>query len=115
MTAAVHCHSVFLVMESAMPFDSRLTDKRSNKRFRVLNQGKIASLNMTGTVDVSIRDFSVGGARVSSPHVGFPRDFGLLVVSENLFYPAELRWNCGVMTGIRFVGEPRHTSIRKWN
>ena len=98
-----------------MPFDTNLPDRRKNKRYRVLKEGKIVSLNMTSAVNVTIRDFSTTGARVSAPHAAFPPDFGLLVVSESLLYPAEVRWNSGEMTGIQIAGEPRHTAIRKWN
>ena len=86
------------------------TDHRRHPRHRVLKEGKIISSITHATVDVTIRDLSVGGARVQIPeNTDFPEPFSLLVTSEAILYPAIAKWRNGEMMGVAFVDEPHHT------
>lgn len=67
---------------------------------------------MDGAINVTIRDLSVGGARIEVlPYIAMPQEFSLLVTSENLLYPAIAKWRTGEATGIAFVGEPFRGSV----
>ena len=72
---------------------------------------------MDGAINVTIRDLSVGGARIHVlPYIEMPEEFSLLVTSENLLYPAVAKWRTGEVAGIAFVGEPfRGSALRHIN
>ena len=88
---------------------------RKYPRHKVLKEGKIVSSTMNGAINVTIRDLSVGGARIQVPsYIGMPQEFSLLVASENLFYPSVAKWRTGEATGIAFVGEPYRGSVLRY-
>jgi hypothetical protein len=87
-------------------------DQRKYPRHRVFKEAKIDSPAFNGTINVTIRELSVGGARIDTPpHVEIPKEFDLLVVSENLLYPAVARWCAGVSAGIEFAGKPHRPKV----
>ncbi len=87
-------------------------DQRKYPRHRVFKEAKIASPTFTGVINVTIRELSVGGARLDTPpFIEIPKEFDLLVISENLFYPAVVRWCAGVSVGIEFAGEPHRPKV----
>ena len=87
-------------------------DQRKYPRHRVFKEAKIVSSAFKGAINVTIRELSVGGARLDTPpFIDIPEEFDLLVVSENLFYPAVARWCGGVSLGIEFAGEPHHPKV----
>ena len=70
---------------------------------------------MSGAINVTIRDLSVGGARIQLPsYIAIPEDFSLLVTSENLLYPAVAKWRTGEASGIAFIGEPYRGSVLRY-
>jgi len=80
-------------------------DLRRNRRHRVLKQGKVISVDKTTVIDVMIRNMSAAGLRVQIPmSVVLPPDFGILIISESLFYPVAMRWRKGDFMGVEFVG-----------
>lgn len=86
---------------------------RLHPRHKVLKAGKIVFSNLGASIDVTIRDMSDGGARVRvPPNIALPKLFNLLVVSDGLLFPAELRWHRGEFVGMSFVGEPRRTALK---
>ena len=86
-------------------------DRRKYRRYRVLKDGKIFSLDLKNIFETTITDMSVGGARVIvSKQFDLTNGFNLLVTSEHLLYPAVEAWRIGEMMGITFVGEPRRNS-----
>lgn len=88
-------------------------EQRKQRRQRVLKEGKIVSSDMNSLIDVKIRDMSASGALVNLPaNVVMPDKFNLLIVSERLLYPAELRWRKGEAMGLEFTGEPRPSALR---
>jgi PilZ domain-containing protein len=88
-------------------------EHRKHRRQRVLKEGKIVSSDMNSLIDVKIRDMSTSGALVNLPaNVVMPDKFNLLIVSERLLYPAELRWRKGEAMGLEFTGEPRPSALR---
>jgi PilZ domain-containing protein len=93
-----------------------VADLRKHSRHKVLKGGKLVSLKLHSAVDVTIIDMSISGARIRTPAtVDFPEKFNLYIVSERLLLPAVVRWRSGDIMGIEFVGEPRHTALRKWD
>ena len=87
-------------------------DQRKHPRHRVLKDGKIISSNNHGIVDVTVRDLSVGGARIQMPkNIDFREPFSLLITSEGILYPATAKWRNGEMMGIEFVNEPQHVPV----
>ena len=88
---------------------------RKYPRHTVLKEGKIVSSTMNGAINVTIRDLSVGGARIQLPsYIGMPQEFSLLVTSENLLYPAVAKWRTSRATGLAFVGEPFRGSVLRY-
>ncbi len=94
-----------------------IANQRKYQRYKVLKEGRIVSSTMDGAINVTIRDLSVGGARIQVlPYIEVPEEFNLLVTSENLLYPAIAKWRTGEVTGIAFVGEPfRGSALRNIN
>lgn len=91
---------------------SAAKDQRRYPRHRVFKEAKIVSPAFNGAINVTIRELSVGGARLDAPpFIAIPEKFDLLVVSENLFYPAVARWCAGVSVGIEFAGEPHRPKV----
>ena len=88
-------------------------NSRLHPRRRVLKAGKIVFSNLGASIDVTIRDMSDGGARLRvPPNIALPKLFNLLVVSDGMLFPAEIRWHRGGSVGIKFVGEPRKTVLK---
>lgn len=86
-------------------------EQRKYPRHKVLKEGKIISSNMSSVVDVKIRDLSTGGARIEMPPaINLPEEFGLLIMSQELLYPAVVKWRRGGLMGLAFVSEPHHVS-----
>ena len=97
-----------------MSEDSPAPNQRLHTRHRVLTEGKIVFSNLSAAIDVTIRDLSIGGARIRVPaNIALPKLFNVLVVSERLLYPAELCWHRGEFAGIKFIGEARPTALKK--
>jgi hypothetical protein len=95
-----------------MPNFASHTDHRKYPRYRVLKEGKIISSNTHGIVDVTIRDLSVGGARIQLPHsMDIPGEFSLWVTSEKMLYPVAAKWHKGELMGLAFVNEPQHVPV----
>jgi hypothetical protein len=91
---------------------SAARDQRKYPRHRVFKEAKIVSSTFRGAINVTIRELSVGGARIDRPpHVEIPKEFDLLVVSENLLYPSVAKWSSGISTGIEFAGEPHRPKV----
>ena len=89
-------------------------EQRKHPRHKVLKDGKVISSDMSSVIDVKIRDLSEGGARIQiPPATDLPHEFGLLIISQDMLYPAVVRWRSGELTGIEFISEPRHVSLNK--
>jgi hypothetical protein len=79
----------------------------------MLKQGKVV-LSNTSLLDCVIRDLSDTGARLEfAGPTELPKEFRLLIVSTNMFIPAELAWQRGLLAGIRFTGPGREAPPRK--
>jgi hypothetical protein len=92
-------------------------NKQSSRRgSRLLQDGKIVSLEGTTVTDVKIREISATGAILRiPPNVSFPENFYLQVVADGMRYRAEKRWRKGERLVVKFIGEPRSTAPRKGN
>lgn len=89
-------------------------EQRKLPRHKVLKDGKIVSSDMGSVIDVKIRDVSEGGARIQIPAaIDLPVEFGLLMITQEMLYPAVVKWRTGNLTGIEFIGEPRHVCLNK--
>jgi hypothetical protein len=103
-------HTVYTMLSA-----SSFINHRKYPRHKVLKEGRIVSSTMNGAIKVTIRDLSVGGARITMPpYIDLPKEFNLLVTSENLLYPAVAKWRTGGVTGIAFVGEPFRGSVLRY-
>ena len=88
------------------------TDHRKHPRYRVLKEGKIISSLTPGIIDVTIRDLSVGGARIQLPYsIEVPREFSLWSTAEKMLYPVTAKWHEGELMGLAFVNEPQHVPV----
>lgn len=83
-------------------------------RARVLKDGKI-TFNAGGSlINCSIRDLTVGGAKVRLiASTALPEYFELLCVADEILYPAKMAWRRGEYVGFTFVGPPRRMPHRK--
>jgi hypothetical protein len=105
----------FAVIVFIMLYARSDINQRKYPRHKVLKEGKIVSSTMNGAINVTVRDLSVGGARIALPsYVGLPQEFSLLVTSENLLYPAVARWRNGEAIGVEFVGAPFRGSVLRY-
>jgi PilZ domain len=87
---------------------------RKEQRKKALKDGKLISADMATMVDVKIRDFSAGGARVeTSGPIKLPENFSLLIVSEKLVYATHIRWRKGNLIGLEFKGKPRPLRVQR--
>jgi hypothetical protein len=90
-----------------------MEESRRGLRRRTLKGGKIILSEWT-VLDCTIRDLSEGGARLEfGALTELPKEFNLLLVSENLIVPAAMAWQRGKMVGVRFTGPGRPASPRK--
>ena len=64
-------------------------------------------------IDCVIRDMSEGGAKVrlTIPTM-LPKQLEMLVVKNNMLYPAEVRWNRNSEAGLQFTGPGKVTARR---
>ena len=83
------------------------------QRYRVLNGGKLIVNDGQSVIDCVIRDMSEGGARVriTIPTM-LPKQLEMLVVKNNMLYPAEVRWNRNSEAGLQFTGPGKVTARR---
>ena len=91
------------------------SDRRSQRRSRVLKTGKLIFQHRTIVVDCSVRDLTPEGAhiRMADAHP-LPAELELLVPSVRLIYPAKVRWQKGTEAGLSFAGPPQPAPPRKW-
>ena len=83
------------------------------QRHRVLNGGKLILHDGQSLIDCVIRDMSDSGAkvRITIPTL-LPKQIELLVVKNNMIYPAEVRWNRNSEAGLHFTGPGKVTARR---
>lgn len=83
------------------------------QRNRVLNGGKLIVSDGQSVIDCVIRDMSEAGARVriTIPTM-LPQQLEMLIVKNNMLYPAEVRWNRSSEAGLHFTGPGKVTARR---
>jgi hypothetical protein len=82
---------------------ARQTDRRCERRQRVLKRGKILQGN-DSVVDCMIRDISSGGARLRVDQYYTPPDrFDLMIADSRETRSVEVRWRLGSDLGVRFI------------
>lgn len=84
------------------------------QRSRVLNGGKLIVSDGQSVIDCVVRDMSETGARVriTIPTM-LPTQLELLVVKNNMLFPAEVRWNRNSEAGLRLTG-PGKVTMRRY-
>jgi len=89
-------------------------EKRSQRRRRVLKDGRVLLPGSRVTYDCAIRDLSETGGkiRLQIDSINLPDDFELVFVSESLAYPVRLKWQRGREAGVSFNSEPRSVKVR---
>ena len=90
------------------------TETRLYLRRRVLKEGKIVIHPPSGTIDVTIRNLGVAGAKLElPPTVQLPDKFDLINVSDGNVTPIEVMWRKGNFVGVHFCGETKRHSLRR--
>jgi len=92
-----------------------MADLRECARRRVLKEGRVVFNGGCSVINCVISDRSESGARLRVPaSTELPNNFGLLFLTEEILFPAEIAWRHQDEIGIRFVGQPRRAPPRKW-
>ena len=82
---------------------SRDTDRRRERRHRVLKQGKVITAGNKSIIDCRIRDISDHGARLSfNEYYAPPAQFTLLIVGNGEKRDVKVRWRIGSELGVQF-------------
>jgi hypothetical protein len=90
------------------------TETRLYLRRRVLKEGKIVIHPPSGTIDVTIRNLGVAGAKLEiPPTVQLPDKFDLINVSDGNVTPVEVMWRKANFVGVHFCGETKNLSLRR--
>ncbi|MDP4822371.1 MAG: PilZ domain-containing protein [Aestuariivirgaceae bacterium] len=85
--------------------------KQRPQRNRVLNGSKLIVNGGQSIIDCVIRDMSEEGARVRTTiPTMLPPQLEMLVVKNNMLYPAEVRWNRNSEAGLHFTGPGKVTA-----
>ena len=85
-----------------------MNDHRQHKRFRTLKEGRIIDPPGWTTLDCTIRDISLTGARVQLVSaINIPDEFELLIAREDMIIPAWRRWQRGISVGLELTGPNR--------
>ena len=89
-------------------------DKRTQKRRRVLKDGRVLLPGSRVTYDCAVRDLSETGARLrlQSDSIILPERFELVFVADHLAYPAFRKWRRGDEYGVALTGPPRKVTAR---
>ena len=89
-------------------------ENRLYLRRRVLKEGKIVNRLPSGTIDVTIRNMGMAGAKIEIPStVQLPDKFDLINVSDGNVTPADVMWRKGDFVGVHFCGETKKLSLRR--
>ncbi len=79
-------------------------DRRCERRQRVLKQARIVLDDRASAVDCTIRDLSMGGARLRlDSYFAPPAEFALVVVNSGETRRVKVRWQVGNEVGVAFV------------
>ena len=79
------------------------TERRPNRRKKVLLTGIITYADGAHCFDCTIRDLSETGARLAvGKNAQFPSNFYLINIRDRVAYDAQLIWNDGAQIGISF-------------
>jgi hypothetical protein len=89
-------------------------EKRTQKRRRVLKDGRVLLPGSRVTYDCAVRDLSETGARLrlQSDSIILPERFELVFVADHLAYPALRKWRRGDEYGVALTGPPRKVTAR---
>jgi PilZ domain len=89
------------------------SNKRTAQRQRVLKSGRIV-VSDKSTLDVSVRDLSMSGAKIicSATHL-VPDTFRLVLTGDGTIRPAKVMWRKEASLGIAFTGEAKQSILRK--
>jgi hypothetical protein len=79
----------------------------------MFKEGRIV-IRGRSTINCTIRDMSDTGAKLRLAGASeLPEEFELLVVKNDLIYPAMLAWQTSDHVGVTFTGQPRQRGLRK--
>jgi hypothetical protein len=91
------------------------SDSRRDRRQRTLKDGKIIINENKSIINCVIRDVSTTGAKLKIPATTeLPKEFKLLLVSDNRIVPVARVWRRGDLVGVHFLAEPVRAPPRKW-
>jgi hypothetical protein len=79
-------------------------ERRKSARHRAFKAGRIVFGNLSMTLDVTIRDVSDDGARLTiDANANLPTDFYFVVVADQLVTRAQLAWRNAREAGITYL------------
>jgi two-component system cell cycle response regulator len=82
----------------------RQSDRRGQRRRRVLKRAQILLKRLDSTIDCVIRDMSAEGALLRvNDYFSAPNDFDLLLLDTHTTRHVEVRWQVGNDLGVRFI------------
>jgi PilZ domain len=91
-------------MLAAVPKERIEQDRRDNPRMRCLLQGRLEFNSRSMTLNCAIRNLTDQGARlIFGAAVALPREFELVVESQNRRLKAQLIWSTGLESGVMFL------------
>lgn len=97
------------VQSTAPPLDVRPAaaepDRRAHPRIRVLLSAKLIISGGARSLDCTIRDLTLAGARVQALPATFdlPDEFGLLVIRDCVLFDCRAVWRTGNQIGLSFL------------
>ncbi len=81
-------------------------DRRGETRRRVLKHARVVFNGRVSTIDVTVRDISMGGCRIRLHHaLRLPSTFMVVFPSGGVERPAILMWQNGREAGVKFADD----------
>ena len=91
-------------MTNAPASKPKETDRRQDRRARVLHGATIDFNDQPVTIDCVVSDLSQTGARLETEHAEYvPQSFDVIVNGSNEVYPAKRVWHGDGQVGVTFV------------
>ncbi len=89
-------------------------NQRTTRRNRVLKAAKIYRLNGKFALDVTMKDISATGCKITCrDQMALPNDMQFLIPSDGIMRTASVIWRRGDFAGVRFTSGPEKAPALK--